>query len=1160
MAMIMSARIDRHRKHLRWTIAGLLVLIVVVPAAVLALLLFDTTAVGHRVAGWVSSRIGREVAIDGAVELQLGRTLRLRLQGLRLANVPWGSRPDMLSTGQVLVEIDAWSLVDRPIVIRRVEVATLDLSLERTPAGDNNWEFGAEDSGFTWPGQLALILEQVSLPGAHIRFTGPRLTTPLDLRFVRLAQERGADGMLVLSGRGSANETGFEMQASAGPLEGLIAGRDFELALDTQLGELMVTARAAIDDLAHPADSRLLLTLRGPDAGYLASRFGVRDLGSGPLRLDASVVPLAAGRGLGATLSGDIGAFRVKGSGRLDEPLTMQDLAFKLEASGPDASFLGGLAGVNRLPPAPFDLQVAVERQGERLRIRDGLLKLPDSRLELKGEFERIGRMEGSELDFRIEGSDVARFRDLLRLPGLAEGPFQLAGRLHQSPAGADRLEIDSITALGRFRLSGDLARHPDYQGTRIRFEAAGPSLARIGRAADFAGLPDARFSAAGEFELQAASLAFRGSTLEVAGNELAWSGKVGKVPLGRDTDLRFHLKGRNLRDLDALAGTRDLPAGPYEVQGRLRRLPAASRLDEVRGRLAGASFTLRGRVADHFAQGTDIVVSIEGPELDAFPGLLPAYPWPSGPFRLNGGLLFTGKRLELRNLQFAAGGASGRVNVSLALPLETVEGRFDLRAQGPDLSRLLPQAGAAGRRGGDFELELRGVAHEGSWDIASARLVSAAGSITASGGLVRDADLLRAALRLEARAASLADVGQVFGVTLPPQPLEFSALLSGTPAAFRMDQLSGRMGATDFTGSVRLDRRERPIIDLSFEAKLLDLGPFLQGRRAGASPGQARPATRLIPDAPLPLGMLDAFDGSVDVRAGRVLLAGTDLKDLRLRARLDRGNLALDALDLRMVSDAGISVSGTLLREPRGRAWRVDAIGTRMPLGFSVETPEQRARRPRADFDLRFTARGDSLAEVAHTMNGRLQLIAGSGELRSGGTGKLFSNLRRELVTLVQPQRRNLPTRRIKCMSIVATATEGKVRTAPVLAVQLDDASVISHGTIDLDTEKIEFYLKTTPDERLDISFGEIVNPYIKIGGTFMQPVLAVDPKGVVFSSAAAVATGGLSLVAKGTWERLFREKDPCAAALAAADRLAAETGSPANAIQRLRRGPWRR
>jgi uncharacterized protein involved in outer membrane biogenesis len=451
-------------------------------------------------------------------------------------------------------------------------------------------------------------------------------------------------------------------------------------------------------------------------------------------------------------------------------------------------------------------------------------------------------------------------------------------------------------------------------------------------------------------------------------------------------------------------------------------------------------------------------------------------------------------------------------------------------------------------------------VADDGNWDISAARLTSAAGSITASGRLVRDADLLKAALSLEARAANLADAGQIFDLKLPAQPLEFSAQLSGIPAAFRIDQLAGRFGATDFRGSARFDRRERPLLDLTLESNLLDLGPFIDDALASTSTGKPTAATRLVPDRALPLGMLEAFDGSVDIRAGRVLLADRDFNDLRLRARLDRGDLALDAFDLRMPPDSGLSVHGAVRRESRGRTWQVEAIGTRIPLGIADETPERRARRPRTDFDLRFAALGETLGEVVRTMNGRLQLVAGAGELPSAGTSKLFGNLRRQLRALVQPQRRNPDTAHIRCMSVVATAREGKLRTAPVLAVQLDEASVISHGTIDLDSEKIEFYLKTQPDDPLDINLGEIINPYIRIGGTLTQPMLAVDPQGALFSSTAAVLTGGLSLVAKGTWERLVREKDPCAAALVAAERLAIEPGALENPIQRLLRGPHRR
>ena len=52
-----------------------------------------------------------------------------------------------------------------------------------------------------------------------------------------------------------------------------------------------------------------------------------------------------------------------------------------------------------------------------------------------------------------------------------------------------------------------------------------------------------------------------------------------------------------------------------------------------------------------------------------------------------------------------------------------------------------------------------------------------------------------------------------------------------------------------------------------------------------------------------------------------------------------------------------------------------------------------------------------------------------------------------------------------------------------------------------------------------------------------------------------AAFATAGISIIAKGVWDRMFRAEDPCAVAAAEAARL--EAGEPAS---RKRLIPWPR
>jgi hypothetical protein len=41
--------------------------------------------------------------------------------------------------------------------------------------------------------------------------------------------------------------------------------------------------------------------------------------------------------------------------------------------------------------------------------------------------------------------------------------------------------------------------------------------------------------------------------------------------------------------------------------------------------------------------------------------------------------------------------------------------------------------------------------------------------------------------------------------------------------------------------------------------------------------------------------------------------------------------------------------------------------------------------------------------------------------------------------------------------------------------------------------------------------------------------PRLAVDEQGALISGGAAVATGGLSILARAAWDRLNRSSDPC-------------------------------
>jgi hypothetical protein len=70
-----------------------------------------------------------------------------------------------------------------------------------------------------------------------------------------------------------------------------------------------------------------------------------------------------------------------------------------------------------------------------------------------------------------------------------------------------------------------------------------------------------------------------------------------------------------------------------------------------------------------------------------------------------------------------------------------------------------------------------------------------------------------------------------------------------------------------------------------------------------------------------------------------------------------------------------------------------------------------------------------------------------------------------------------------------------------------------------------------------LGLSLSNLVNPYVKVAGTLAAPVLALDTESTLIQGGAAVATGGISILALGLKDRFFSDKDPCGTAIAKAE-----------------------
>jgi hypothetical protein len=87
----------------------------------------------------------------------------------------------------------------------------------------------------------------------------------------------------------------------------------------------------------------------------------------------------------------------------------------------------------------------------------------------------------------------------------------------------------------------------------------------------------------------------------------------------------------------------------------------------------------------------------------------------------------------------------------------------------------------------------------------------------------------------------------------------------------------------------------------------------------------------------------------------------------------------------------------------------------------------------------------------------------------------------------------------------------------------------VVASGTVEFETEKIGVTFRAKPREGVGIGLGTITNSFLALGGTLKSPRITIDPASSAVATGAAVATGGLSLLARGVWDRLSAASSIC-------------------------------
>ncbi len=276
-----------NKKPLLGILIALLLLIPLVLIGILTSL--DFNQYKPEVVAQVEALTGRKLTIDGDLELSISLTPRIEVNGVSLANAPWGSTETVVSIGQLAAQVELLPLLTGDVKVTRLIARKAEIVLERNAKGDANWQFAkSEPADNSSSGGVLSQVNNLLIEEAHIRFL-PANGEPAEWVIDRLrASADSLDGPLTLAFEGAYNGSRLNVDGQLDNIAALTAGGairfDLGLGYGGQQGRLQGEGAVA-DGLSAITLEKVQVTRNQAQLnGSL-----VLDLAAQPPRLEATL-------------------------------------------------------------------------------------------------------------------------------------------------------------------------------------------------------------------------------------------------------------------------------------------------------------------------------------------------------------------------------------------------------------------------------------------------------------------------------------------------------------------------------------------------------------------------------------------------------------------------------------------------------------------------------------------------------------------------------------------------------------------------------------------------------------------------------------------------------------------------------------------------------
>lgn len=376
----------------------------------------------------------------------------------------------------------------------------------------------------------------------------------------------------------------------------------------------------------------------------------------------------------------------------------------------------------------------------------------------------------------------------------------------------------------------------------------------------------------------------------------------------------------------------------------------------------------------------------------------------------------------------------------------------------------------------------------------------------------------------------SLAEMNSLADSQLPDQgPLKIAGTLSLSGLdEMNIDEINLLLGDLNITGTIEVSTvSEIPQITAILQSDMLDLTPFMGEENK-------EEVEFLFSRDALPLESLSTINADISHKTSRIVTPSIELTENELTINLNNGNLEL--VNRAVVAGGNFAAEMTLDALNNNQAKLTTHItGDDIMLEHLPHEQDLWFTGGATNISINGTGSGSTVAEIMGSFNGDILVNIGEATMPNSSIDMFGADIIFSTINKLNPLSSQEDISLLECAVVNLPVNDGMINLDRQIAIQTSKMYMVGSGEINLKNEEINIGVRPYAKEGVGLNLSSIAGA-AKIGGTLANPQAEFDAANAVktgLSAGAAVATGGLSLLAQGLFSKAGTDPEPCNTAL---------------------------